>query len=78
MVESDFISKFAEALELDDASVLNMDTPFRTLPEWDSLSYLSIIAMLDDEYETQIENAEFRKLTTLADVANYIESHTNA
>mgnify|MGYP001031317477 CR=1 FL=1 len=68
-----FIENFAEAIELDDAASLSPETPFRSLEQWDSLSYLSIIAMLDDEYETQIENADFRKLNTLGDVIAYIK-----
>jgi len=69
-----FIDLFAEALDIE-ASDLTVDTEFRTLPEWDSMAYLSIIAMLDEEYEIQIENAEFKTLKTLKDIINYIEEH---
>ena len=69
-----FIDLFAEALDID-ASTLTTDTEFRTLPEWDSMAYLSIIAMLDEEYEIQIENEEFKTLKTLNDIINYIEEH---
>lgn len=69
-----FIDLFAEALDIE-ASDLTVDTEFRTLPEWDSMAYLSIIAMLDEEYEIQIENAEFKTLKTLSDIINYIEEH---
>lgn len=69
-----FIDLFAEALDIE-ASDLTVDTEFRTLPEWDSMAYLSIIAMLDEEYEIQIENAEFKTLKTLNDIINYIEEH---
>ena len=69
-----FIEKFAEAIELEDSSVLSGDTVFRTLPEWDSLSYLSGIAMMDEEYDIQIENAEFKQLLTIEDLVNYISN----
>ena len=75
MALSEFISKFAEALEIEDASVLNESTEFRSLDEWDSLAYLNIIAMLDEEYDIQIENAEFKKLKTINDIVDYIESN---
>lgn len=71
----EFIAKFAEALELEDISVVNENTTFRDLDEWNSLSFLSVIAMLDEEYDIQIENAQFRELKTLGDIASYIESH---
>jgi len=75
MDTSKFIEKFAEALEIEDASVLSMATEFRNLDDWDSLAYLNIIAMLDEEYEIQIENADFKKLATLSDIVTYIEAN---
>ena len=69
MSMKEFIAKFAEALELEDISVVNENTTFRDLDEWNSLSFLSVIAMLDEEYGIQIENAQFRELKTLGDIA---------
>ena len=54
---------------------LSVETVFRELDEWNSLAYLSVIAMLDDEYEVQIENANFKTLITIGDIINYVESH---
>lgn len=67
-----FIEAFAEALEIEDASVLSLETAFRELDEWDSLAYLNIIAMLDEEYDIQIENAQFKTLKTIGDIVDYI------
>lgn len=75
MTIKDFISKFAEALEIEDSSSINEATEFRSLDEWDSLAYLNIIAMLDEEYDIQIENAEFKKLKSIADIFAYIEAN---
>ncbi len=75
MNTSDFIEKFAEALEIEDASVLTESTEFRTLEEWDSLAYLNIIAMLDEEYEVQIENADFKKLNTIGEIIDFVNAH---
>lgn len=69
-----FIELFAEALDKE-ASDLSIDTEFRTLDVWDSMVYLSVIAMLDEEYGIQIENAEFKTLKTIQDIINYIEAH---
>ena len=74
MNTKEFIEKFAEAIDVDAAS-LSVETEFRTLPEWDSIVYLSVIAMLDEEYGIQIENAAFKTLKTINDVINYIETH---
>lgn len=70
-----FIEKFAEAIEIEPTESLSADTIFRELDEWDSLAYLSIIAMMDEEYDVQIENAEFKQLKTLGDIMNYIENN---
>ena len=75
MNTEDFISKFAEALEIEDASVLNAATEFKTLDEWDSIAYLSLIAMLDEEYDLQIENATFKQFRTLGDIISYVEAN---
>lgn len=69
-----FIEKFAEAVEIEDAATLNPDTEFRSLDDWSSLAYLSVIAMLDEEYDAQIENAEFRTLHTLGDLMRAVEA----
>ena len=75
MDKTKFIECFAEAMELDTPEILTPNTEFRTLNEWDSLSYLSIIAMLDEEYAIQIENAEFKQLRTIGDIIAYIEEN---
>ncbi len=58
-----FIEKFAEALEREDE--IKMEDEFRTYDEWSSIAYLSVIAMMDEEYDVQIEEAEFKKLRTV-------------
>lgn len=73
MDNNKFIEQIAEAFEIEDASTLNVESEFRNLDEWDSLAYLNIIAMLDEEYDIQIENAEFKQLKTLGDIITYIE-----
>lgn len=74
MVAKEFIYKFAGALEMEDVETLSTETVFRELEEWSSLAYLSIIAMIDEDYDTQIENAEFKQLKTIGDIINYIEN----
>ena len=68
MTINEFIEKFAEAVEIEDASTLNANTEFRTLSEWSSLAYLSVIALLDEEFDVQIEMADFKKLNTIQEI----------
>ena len=68
MTINEFIEKFAEAVEIEDASALSANTEFRTLTEWSSLAYLSVIALLDEEFDAQIEMEDFKKLKTIQEV----------
>ena len=70
----EFIEKFAEAIDIE-ASELTADTEFRNLDEWDSVAYISVIAMMDEEYDIQIEMAQFKQLKTLGAIAAYIEEN---
>jgi acyl carrier protein len=66
MEKKEFIEKFAEAIERE--SEIKMEDEFRNYDEWSSIAYLSVIAFMDDEYDTQIEEAEFKKLRTVEDL----------
>ena len=61
-----FIDLLKEALEREDE--IKMEDNFREYDEWSSIAYLSIIAFMDDEYDTQIEEAEFKKLKTVQEL----------
>lgn len=65
---NEFIEKFAEAIEREES--IEMKDEFRNYEEWNSIAYLSVIAMMDEEYDTQIEEADFKKLITVQDLYN--------
>lgn len=66
-MEEKFIENLKDVLEIEDRN-LSMNDNFREYDEWNSLAYLSVIAMLDEEYDVQIEEAEFKKLQTVGDL----------
>lgn len=68
MTINEFIEKFAEAVEVEEASTLSANTEFRNLEEWSSLAYLSVIALMDEEFDVQIEMEDFKKLKTIQEV----------
>ena len=43
-----FIEKFAESIDVE-ATELTAETEFRNLDAWDSVAYISVIAMMDEE-----------------------------
>ena len=58
-----FIELFAEALEREDE--IKFEDEFRNYDEWSSIAYLSVIAMMDEEYDVQMEEADFKKIRTV-------------
>ncbi len=71
-MEEKFISQFKETLENNDL-VISPDTKFRNLENWDSLTFLSVLAMIDEEYDVVIEGNDFQKLETISDLINEIK-----
>jgi acyl carrier protein len=68
-----FLEKFKEVLEIEDQEI-GLEVEFRNLEEWDSLALLSVIAMIDDEYDVIIKGNQFKELKTLNEVIGYINS----
>lgn len=71
---NDFISHFAEQFEETDASVFTPQTVFHELDEYSSLIALSIIAMIDEEYDVTIKGNDMRAAVTIEDLYNIVKS----
>lgn len=73
MMKEKFLTAFKEALEIEDQEI-KMSDKFRDYDEWDSIAQLSLIAMLDEEFDLQIEGDEFDKLKTVEDLLKAVEA----
>lgn len=71
-MEAKFIELFKETVEIEGIEI-DLNTKFRDLDEWDSLTFLSVLAMLDEEYDVIIEGNDFRQLETVGDLINEIK-----
>jgi len=71
---NEFIEKFAEAVEIEDASCVKPETKFRELDMWSSLSTLSVIAMADEEFGFELDPDTFKKAETVEDLYNLCTS----
>jgi len=71
-MEDRFLELFRDTLELDGIQI-DLNTKFRDLENWDSLSFLSILAMIDEEYDVIIEGNDFKNLITINDLINEIK-----
>ncbi|MBQ7690515.1 MAG: acyl carrier protein [Muribaculaceae bacterium] len=71
----DFIASIAELFEDTDANDLTADTRFKELAEWSSLIALSIIAMVDEEYDVALKGDDIRKSNTIQDLFNIVKEN---
>ena len=60
-------------LELEEGS-LTIDTKLNDIEEWDSLTALSVISMVDEQFEQTITGADLRTLSTIEDLYNFVLS----
>lgn len=68
--EAAFLAKIREALELD--SRITMADEFRNYDEWDSLAFLTLIAVLKDEYDRVLTADAFNNMKTWQEVYDWI------
>lgn len=71
---NEFIENFANQFDDTEASVFTPETKFRDLDEWSSLIALSVIAMIDEEYDVTINGEDMKSATTVQDLFNIVNS----
>ena len=69
-----FCEKLTDILETDEVKLENVLKDFE---EWDSLSVLSIIAMVDSDYGVTIFAKDIMKLKTVKDLFSYIQKKSS-
>lgn len=72
---NDFIQNFADQFDETEASVFTAETNFRDLDEWGSLIALSVMSMVDDEYDVQLTAEEMRATNTIQELYDVVKSH---
>lgn len=70
----EFIALFAEQFDETDISEFKAETEFKALNEWSSLIALSIIAMVDDEFDVVLKGDDIKKSKTIEDLYKLVES----
>ena len=73
---NEFIQNFANQFDETDACEFQATTEFRQLDEWSSLMALSIIAMVDEEYNVQLKGDDIVKSQTIDDLFRIVSSKT--
>ena len=70
----EFIEKFAEQFDETDTNVFTANTKYKELDEWSSLSALSIIALIDEEYNVRIKGEDIRNTSTIEELFELVKS----
>jgi len=71
-MEQKLIEVFRNALEIDKAKEITLNDSIQSFPEWSSLTQLSLIAALDEEFGVIIEMSVLEKLDTLQNLFDEI------
>ena len=74
MEQSTFLENFKDILDDTDVSLITLDTIFRELTEWSSLTALSLIAMVDEEYSVKLTGDDIKSSKSLNDIFNIVKS----
>ncbi len=70
MTINEFIQKFAEIVNIADASVLTPETDFHDLDEWSSLTAVKLLVFFDEEMEKDVTVAEINECYSLEELYN--------
>ena len=74
-MEKKLISALAEALEMEENEI-KTDDQFREYENYDSLTELSVFAMLDEEFGIELEMNEYKQYVTVNDLIKLVESES--
>lgn len=69
-----FVLEFEKQLEDYNGESLTGETNFKSLPEWDSMNTLAIIAMIDHKYNKQITAEDIESTNTISELFSRIQS----
>lgn len=70
----EFVENFTNQFDETDPSEITATTAFHDLDEWSSLIALSIIAMVDEEYDVTLKGDDIKNAVTIEDLFNTVKS----
>lgn len=71
---NEFIKNFADQFDETDAAEIRPETKFKELDEWCSLIALSVIAMVDDEYDVALKGNDISGSESVEDLFNLVKN----
>ncbi len=77
MEMKDFIEHFVEQFDETPSVEVSPQTHHHEMDEWSSMIALSVMAMIDEEYDVQIKADEMRNSKTVQDLYDIVQSYLN-
>ena len=71
MDSNKFLKNFVNQFEEEDLKI-TMNTKFRELDSWDSMTSLMVISMLDEEYNSIVSSEIFENFEIVEDIFKHI------
>ena len=68
----EFLERIKESLEIEDRDIQMTDN-FKEYDEWDSLNKLSLIVMIDEEYDVQVPDDKVNSCNSLQELYDEIQ-----
>ena len=73
MNKINYLKELHDELEIESIEFLTMDTNFKDLEEWDSMTAMVLIGFVNQNFNKNLNSDEIEKCETLADIVNIKE-----
>jgi len=73
----EFLQNFIDQFDDIDSKKITFNTKYREIDDWSSIIALSVLAMIDDEYDVQLNATEMRATETIEDLYKLVISKNN-
>jgi len=71
---NEFVENVRNQFEDTDSALITPSTEFKNLDEWSSLTALSLIGMVDEEYDVTLKGADINNAVTVEDLFNTVKA----
>lgn len=69
----EFIEKFANLFPVTPKEEITVDTEYKYLDDWSSMTTLSLIAMVEDDYDITLSSNDIRTADTVSELFELIK-----
>ncbi len=71
MTNEEKIAMLEDLLELENGTI-NPEMELSNIPEYDSMAKLSLIVMMDDEFDKKLSGEQIREFSTVQDILDFM------